>query len=244
MIKLDAPKGLGDAIYLRAVALHFLERGEQVTVFTPWSDVFSDLRVTVRPRSERLDPTTRRVAFPPLPTPGGVDEFRARCAYAGIAEEVRLRLGWKIKDVGLVDRVRRAARGRPILVFHSIRVVHNAVQDLLTPRREAFNRYLAGRSDCFRVRLGHPPFVIDDPDAPRDVDLYGETSIHGEFDVASVADEFFSQPSSVNCLGEAVGKRVTCMFSRRAAESDSWARYFTPERVFYDQRLATAVYDS
>lgn len=54
MIRLNAPKGLGDAIHVRAVVIHLLRQGELVTVFTRWPEVFADLDILACVRRTRL----------------------------------------------------------------------------------------------------------------------------------------------------------------------------------------------
>lgn len=241
LIRIYAPKGLGDAIYLRAVTLHLLERGEAVTVFTPWPQLFADLDVIVKPRTELVyGGDLRRLA-----TKGEIvcgDDFRARCINAGIAEPVALRMGWKLKNTALRDRILREAAGRKIFVYQPLKVTHNPEQELLQPRREAYERFIAAHAGCYRIRIGHPPFV-QESSAPYELDLYGKAFIDDTFDVGLIGDIFFSEPCFVNVMAEAMDKQLICMFSARARDSESWVRLMTPARVFHKKHLATAVYD-
>lgn len=245
MIELMSPKGLGNTLYLRAVTLHFLERGDQVRVFSKWPDVFADLPVEVRSLSEGYTkPGVRKVLYGSWHEPDvGESEFDGCCKYAGISDSVELRIKWTAKNLSLLDRIRSAARGKEILVFQSPRVPRNDLQELLTPRFEAFDAYINSRTDCYRVRLGHPPYVFDDRNAQCELDLYGKGFIFDTLDVVSIADVSFSQPSFLNIAAEAMDKKFVCMFARAALNSSDWLHRVNPSLIFHKKHLGVALYD-
>ena len=246
MISLRSPNGLGDAIYLRAIVLHLVARGEEVTVFTKWKDVFSDLPVAVR---EVIDITPNdRPTYVYCPAerviPEGLSDFVIRCRSAGIKERVELKLDWKVKNQALLDQIKRDARGRKIFIYQCARAIRSPISALLKPRREAFNKFIERHADHYRIKLGHPPHVEDDPGAPCELDLFGKAFIFGTFDVCTIGDIFFGQASFINCIAEALDKPHITMFARAAlASPHPRANSATPERVFAKKHLATAVYD-
>jgi len=243
VIHVKGSKGLGDAIYVRAAVLHWLERDEEVTVYTQWPAVFDDLPVTVCPLPNIDPPEMRYVACSVGTDLGEMTKFTASCHKAGIEEPVDLRLGWTVRNQALVDEVLRKAGGRPILVYQALKVAKNDDQRLLRPARGIYNRYVHDRADHFRVRLGQPLYTEDDPLSPRDLDLYGKASITDAFDLGAVGDLWFGESCYVPMLGEAAGKRYAIMFTRRALNSAGRLRNMNPRRLFHRVDLGTAVYD-
>lgn len=246
MMQLRASKGLGDAIYLRAMVLHLLDRGEAVEVFTPWREVFADLPVAIRGLSECTGDEAWHHAKPCLHCRivQAPDLFRMACLQAGITEPVPLELRWRPKNVALIERVRREARGRPVLVYQPPKKAANLNERLLRPHAEAFAAFLSERSDWFRVKVGAAPYVAPENHPPCDLDLFGRTSVSDAFDIATAADAFYGEPCFVTVLAEALDKPVTCMFSRRAIASGRvHICNMRPERLFHKPHLATAIYD-
>lgn len=246
MIKLDASKGLGDAIYLRAVVLHLLERGEAITVFTRWREVFDDLPVTIRPIDEVADHNDiRHVAFShriPRDDPE-IDQFTMRCRIAGITGPVPLRLGWTVRNAGLLKRIKRDARGRKVFIYQPRKLVKTSPMALLQPQRKAFNKIVADHKGWFRIKLGHPPFVEDDPDLACELDLFGKGFIKDTFDVCTLGELFFGEPCFLTVMAEALDRKAICLFSRRASQSSGWMSQITPNWQFNKRHLATCVYD-
>lgn len=249
MINLNGSKGLGDALYVRAVARHLIwKEGKEVTVFTRWPEVFRDLPLKVK----ALGDVTGREDLHNVVScghcrvqqPASLDFFTLACRQAGIVDEVDLYIDWKIKDQNLVDGIRRQAKGRRVFVYQSPKKSSGAEQEAMRPNRAAFNRFVANHADCFRVRLGHPGFVEDDQDAPCELDLFGKVSVTDALDVGAGADLMFSDPSFITVMAESMGKRFTAMLSRRAETFPNIrARAATADRLFHNKNLLTVVYD-
>lgn len=245
VMQLRASKGLGDAIYLRAAALHLVERGEAVEVFTIWPEVFADTGVKVRSLDEITGDEDWRSVKSCLHCRilNAPDAFTMACLQAGIVEPVRLRLDWRVRNAVLVERVRREARGRPVLVYQPPKLSPNLNDRLSRPTIEAYGQTIEGFRDHFRVRIGHPRFV-ESMAFPCDLDLFGLTSVSDALDVCSVADRFVCEPSYVQAVAEALDKPYTCVFSRRAVESGrTYISNLKPERVGHKPHLMTAVFD-
>lgn len=245
MIHLNASKGLGDALYLRAVALHLLRRGELLTLYSKWPDAFADLAVTVLPRSECEGRDDLRNVLYSLSRddPHGKSNFEAACEKAGIAEPVDLRLDWTVKNPDLIERITEQAAGRKIFVYQPLKFARNNEQRLLRPQREPYNRFIANHREHFRIRLGEPPYVDADRSAPCEMDLLGNSTIHDAFDIGTIGDLFFGESCFIPMLGEASGKRFAIMFTRQALKSDGRIRNVTPARLFHRKELGEAVYD-
>lgn len=252
-IKLKAPKGLGDAIFLRAIVLHFLEKGEQITIFTGWPDVFDDLPIKIRPESEfEKHPDIRSVSYssgrkgsvvaPELISNDSA--FSMACKTAGISEPVEFKMDWKVRYPELIDGIRQKAVNKKIFVYQMPRIAKNANQELLTPDRKAFIKIIDEHSDYFRIKMGHPPYVDNGIDAPCEMDMYGKAFIHKSFDIGTIADLLYGQSCFITQMAEAMDKRFICMIPSKAMNSDSWMKYYaSPERVCHKRNLMTAVYD-
>lgn len=249
MINLDGSKGLGDALYVRAVARHLLfKEGKEVIVYTRWADIFSDLPLTVKPLDARTGAEDlHHVVYCShcrVQQPASLDFFTLACRQAGIMDEVHLFIDWKIRNQPLVDSIQEAAKGRRVFVYQSPKKAVNAEQEAMRPNRAAFNRYVANHNDCFRVRLGHPSAVEDDQSAPHEMDLFGKISVTDALDVGSIAHLLFSDPSFITVMAESMGKRFTAMLSRRAETFPNVrARNATADRLFHNKNLLTVVYD-
>lgn len=245
MIEIKGSKGLGDAIYLRAVVLHLLDQGHRVTVYTPWPVMFEDLAVKIRPVAacEGLA-SLRFAAYSTARTnPDGISNFEAACGKAQIKEPVALRLDWKVSRPQLVEQILTKAAGRKIFVYQPPKRPHNPEQELLRPTRKVYNQFVADHADHYRIKLGQAPYVDEDAGAPCELDLFGKASIRDAFDIGTVGDLFFGESCYVPMLGEAMDKRFAVMFTRRALNSDTRVRNLTPERLFHKKHLGTAVYD-
>jgi hypothetical protein len=245
MIALRVPNGLGDAIYLRAIVLHLLKRGEGVAVFTKWRDVFSDLPVQIRETPEAAAHQVRYLHnSSDRALPKGMTDFAMRCRQAGIKEPVELRMDWQVRNPALLDQIKRDAAGRKILVYQCARQVRSEASALLKPRRAVFNKFIADHDDYYRIKIGHPPHVEDDQEAKCELDLFGKAFIHDSFDIGTIGDLLFGQHCFVLCMAEAMNKPYVCMFARAALKSNMpQANTTTPDRCFNKKHLATAIYD-
>lgn len=237
-VKLAGPKGLGDTIYLRAVALHFLDRGERVKVFTRWPDVFWDLPVTLLSMDDlHRHPNTLHISYLTL-MPHDASQFQARCEAAGIQEPVDLTLRWRAVNTDLLASIRKKAGGRKILIYQPLKVCRSPGMDVMRPRRDAYRKVIAEHADYFRIKIGHPPYVDNDKELPCELDMLGKGFIRDTFDVCTIGDLFFGECCFVTVIAEALDRPVICMFSRRAKH---WT--MTREWQFHKTHLASVVYD-
>lgn len=248
MIRINSPKGLGDAIHLRAIVLHLLERGEEIEVYTGWPEVFTGLPVVLRTHEQIADHDQIRHAMACLhcciPEIMGMSLFQNACRQAGIVEPVALRMDWKVKDGKRIRRIKARAAGKPILLYQPVKKANNAQQAELRPDRDAYRAYLQGMKGYFRIKVGNAAFTIDDPRLPVDLDLFNKTTVSEVFDIATIADCFFSEDSYIQVIAQAMNKPVTWMFARKGESSAfSRSRNARPSRMIHRTDLVTVVYD-
>lgn len=246
MIHLTCAKGLGDAIYMRAIVLFLTGQGERVRVYTRWPQVFRDTSAELAAPSEITGEVDIRHAAACVgcrhPTVRPLDMFTRECLRAGLGRAVPLQMSWRVTDAAIVERVRSAARGRPVLIYQPLKRAENYEQRLMRPDAEAYRAgLLAGR--YFRVKLGSPA-SCDDDGLPCDLDLFGQTSVEQAFDVATIAERIYCEPSYLAILAEAMDKPYTCMFARAGLDAPlTRVSTMRPEFLFHKPHLATAVFD-
>lgn len=248
MIEVNASKGLGDAIYLRVIAQHWISKGERVCVFTSWPAVFSGIDVTLNPLAELRHRWPDRQAFYCLfcriKAVREMDQFSMACAQAGIDEPIPLTLEWSPKNAALIDRVRRAAGGRKVLIYQPPKVANNDDQAELRPRADAFLRHLDSFAEYFRVKVGASAYVQRLPQAPFDMDLFDATTVSDVLDVCTVGDMAYSDDSYLRIAFEAMDKPFTTMYARAGLMSKNpRVRNITPARVINKWNLATVLFD-
>ena len=250
MIKLNAPKGLGDAIYMRAIALHLLGRGEAVKVYTWWPDVFSDMPVSIVGANDYTNDDDLHHAMACLhcrvPAIRALDRFRLTCLQAQVLEPVELRLGWKVRNQELVDDIKRRADGKRIMLYQPRKVSKDGDQELTRASRAPFKTFVNRQKKAFRVKTGHPLFIQNDDDLNCELDLVGKTTISDLFDIAAVSDFIFGEAACfLPNLAESLDKPFTCMFSRRGLAAVSRKRVWgiRPEFMIHKKNLATVIYD-
>ncbi len=244
MIRINASKGLGDAIYLRAIVMQLLADDEQVTVYTQWPDVFFGLDITLRSLEEIGDHNgIRHAAYSRVAPIDGLNQYEMACHYAGLERAAPLDLRWKVRNEAKLARILSASKGRRIFIYQNVKKANNPEQELIRPKREAFRAFIDSFYDFFRIRTGHPDYV-EDGDLPCELNLVGKTGIHDMFDLATIGDTFFSDPSYLPILAESLDKPHTIMFSRRGqqAESERVSRV-TPELLFHKPALGIAIFD-
>lgn len=249
MIKINSPRGLGDAIHVRAIVLHLLSLGETVMVFTRWPDVFADIKgLTVLPAervSEHRDAFGARVCFQCLiPSVRELSQFRSACLQSGILDPIALDIRWRVRSPALLYKTRQKANGRPVLLFQPLKRAGNVDEEERRPDPGAFRRLVAGFDGHFKIKIGHPDFAEDDAGLATDLDLFGRTSISEAIDLATLADAICAEPSFLGIVAQAFDKPFSCLFSTRALTSDvKKVAGATPTRIFHRPDLCTAVYD-
>lgn len=249
MIHVSAAKGLGDAIYLRAIVLQMLDRGDEVTVHTTWPDVFLGLPVKLKAQRDEIPGADWHLATAclrcRLQITQSLDQFRMAAMQAGLENPGAPELRWKVTDLAWLEGIKRASGGRPIMLYQPLKRSHNEVGRLLRPDVGAFAaRVSSFRDEFYRIKVGHPDFLEDDPRLECEMNLFGKTSVAPLIDLATIAEQIFCEVSALLGLAQCLRKRVVCMFSRKASESPyHYPRNVNPLRMFALPDLAQAVYD-
>jgi hypothetical protein len=222
--------GLGDALYVQAVARHLVARGARLQVATSWPDVFKRIDVQTVPfrRSEIdiLAHYSRRKNH-------RTGQFEDVCIQAGIDGPVELRLDWSA-DTDLTRRLR--ADGRPIVCVQLPRSPMGRSDGFgaeLLPDCKVIQRAidsLAGRALVVQIGAGQALFRF----RGIDVDLSNETTVAELLDVASVADGFLGYVSFLVPLAESFSKPAMLVWSKRGLRSPTgYIRQITPAKVLH-----------
>lgn len=244
MIAIRGGSGLGDALYVQAIARHMVKQGQRVEacVHAKWSPVFQPLgdKVTVSSfRRERIDVlahySTRR-------RNRETDQFEDCCISAGVGTGVELRLDWKAAPGPIPDLVRQ----RPIVVLQLPRLPmdrSDGYGDELLPAFSVLQRAIdhLKRRGALIVQVGaggalHRFEGID-------LDFANTTSVAEMIDVVSVADACLGYVSFLVPLSESLGKPALFVWSRRGLISrNEIIAWLTPKKVLHGP-LARAVVD-
>jgi len=233
-LHLNASKGLGDAIYLRAVVVHLM-KSEPITVYTRWPEVFFDLPVKVRGIESIGEADDLRSVAYTMRAPMTECMFDARCRVAGLEPPIDMRLDWPIRNTSLVSSVREQAAGRTVIVYQPQKM------DLLSPDERSFKYALTG-FDGFRVKVGRSPYVTD-ADLPCELDLLDKTSVLDAIDLCASADRVFGELCWLMPAAECLGKPFVCMFSHRAMASDEWVKNIDPRIIFRGSSQSEILFD-
>lgn len=245
MIAIRGGSGLGDALYVQAVARHMVKQGHRVEacVHAKWSPVFRPLgeKVMVSPfRRERIDVlahySTRR-------RNRETDQFQDCCIRAGVSG-VELRLDWQESPSPLLEKL-KACR-RPIVLLQLPRLPmdrSDGYGDELLPEFSVLQRAIDQLKRCgaliVQVGAGEPLHRFEG----IDLDLANVTSVAELIDVASIADACLGYVSFMVPLSESLGKPALFVWSRRGLRSkNEIIAWLTPNKVLHGP-LARAVVD-
>lgn len=228
--------GIGDALYVQAVARHLVKKGQRLKVCTAWPDVFRPLNGSIETAPftrAGIDILAHYSARKPRPD---TDQFEDVCQTAGIREPVEFKIDWQITDEALVERLRRRASGRRIILVQLPRVPMG--------RTDGFGKELL--PDCTVIQraidlIGNRAMVVQIGSGKAlhrfdgiEVDLANETTVCQLIDVASVADGFLGYVSFIVPLAESLGKPALLVWSRRGLNCGTpYVRQITPKKVLH-----------
>lgn len=243
LIAIRGGAGLGDALYLQAIARHLVKQGNRVEACCKWPDVFRPLgdRVVVSPfRRERIDRLAHysmRRGFPET------DQFTDCCIQAGLAgDAVDLRIDW-----APLNRDERLARsGKPIVVVKMPQPPFDRMDGYgkeFAPDFRAVQRVLDAigeRAVLVQIGRGRPAFRY----RGIHVDLVNATSVIDILDLASVAGGFIGQCSFLVPLAESFGKPALFVWSRQGLQSSNDViKRLTPRKVLHRPGLSRVIVD-
>jgi hypothetical protein len=229
--KIRCGRGLGDSLYLQAVARHLVKRGEKLQVRSDWPDVFRTLDVEVAPFTRAgVDIVAHYSLRKGIK---GTTQFEDCCIQAGIREPVDLRLDWEPANVGLVDQLR--SHGKPILC---VQLPRNPMARMdgfgreLLPDCRVIQRFIDAARDHLVVQVGSGEALYRFHGI--DVDLANKTTVSDLIDIGCVADRFLGYTSFMVPLAESFDKPAMFVWSRRGLKSGTqYVRQITPEKSLH-----------
>lgn len=234
-------RGLGDALYVQAIARHLVRQGEPVRAATAYPDVFLPLGIECIPFTRDgisiLAHYSRRKGQ-------ATDQFTDCCIEARLTGRVELRLDWVVQDRALADGL--LARRKPIVLVQLPRAPMGRTdgfgQELLPDCRQiqrAIDR-LRGRALLVQIGAGTPMFNF----RGIDVDLANKTTVSQLLDVAAVASGAVGYVSFLLPLCESLGKPLLLVWSRAGLKSRTgYIRQITPAKVVHRNDLVVSVKD-
>lgn len=226
MRSIRAGKGLGDALYLQAVARH-LSRKERLRVCSGWPDVFRNLNVEVVPFTRQADINAH---YTLRKWRTDTDQFEDCCIQAGIKEPVDFRIDWEPSKSFVPNRI------KPVVLVLIPRMPMDRADGFareLLPRQEAYQAAvdgLKGLATLVLVGSGHPLYELDG----IDVDLTNRTSVSELLDMASQADGFLGYCSFFVPLAESFNKPGLFVWGRAGLKSRTpYIRQITPTKILH-----------
>lgn len=230
MRRIRGGSGLGDAIYQRPIAEHFVRLGEQVVVCSAHADVFTGSGAEVQPfRRDNIDVLAHYVAGKQIAV---TNQWQDICASAKV--EVPLSFRWEVKNTAMARDFKAMAAGKPIILVHGGRAPMARVDGFgaeLLPKRAAFDAALdALQGSCFLIEVGKGTEIYP---VRADIDLTNRTSVHDLFDLASLADAVVGQCSFVIPLAECFDKPLLTIWAAHGMEATRhpYVRSITPQKI-------------
>lgn len=197
--------GLGDAIYIRAIAEHFVRKGQKVVVATPYPTVFEGAGVETIPFTRHeIDVLAH---YSEDRHRQETTQFLDMCLRAKVKEEVPLRFDWKPKNENLLAQVKEQAAGRKVLLVHGGREPFGRTDGLgldLIPKADAFACALAELRDCLTIGIGDGKRQFYTPEV--ELDLIGKTSVTDVLDMGKICDGVVAQVSFCAPMAECFDK--------------------------------------
>lgn len=257
MINLVAPKGLGDAIYLRAVAEHLLSQGKQLKLWTRWRDIFSDLPVDIatdkemadlenkkdKPEHHKLNAVTACLHCR-VPYIMGLDKFTLACLQAGIEEPIELKINWHTADYNLISTIKEKANGKPIMVYQPLRKGRTPDDEVMRPKQEAFTAFINSKTDYFKIKLGHFDYLNDSRNLACDLNFIDKTTPAEALDIVSIADLVVGENCYLPIVAQAMDRKFVLMMARAAAQSERPKVHgVLPHRMVQKPHLGKVIWD-
>ena len=184
--------GLGDSVYLRAIADYLASSGEPITALSNYPEIFAGSPCRVEPfRRERVDIVAHYVMGKGNPGTTQWDDVRIA---AGVAHPIPLAFDWRIQNGELVDGLRERADGLPVVLVQGGRTPMARTDGFgkeLLPDRQAFEATLEPiRAHSYLVAVGKAEPIYQ---VPVDEDLTGKTSVSDLLDLFKTCDGAVAQ---------------------------------------------------
>lgn len=228
-------RGLGDGLYVQAVARYLLNRDKRpLEVCCDYPDIFRRHGDRVKVSPFRRTNISILAHYSLRKCLLGSDQFEDVCIQAGVPRNIELRLDWTLTDAALAERLK--SHGKPIVCVQLPRAPMGRTDgfgaELLPDCRkiQVAIDALKGRALIVQVGSGKPLFRF----TGIDLDLAGETTVCELLDVASVADAFLAYPSFVIPLAESFDKPSLLVWSSRGLRSGPrYVQQIRPEKILH-----------
>ena len=216
-MRIRGGSGLGDSLYLRPIVDFLVKSGEKVTVMSNFPDVFIGSGCEVRPFDKSNIDILAHYARDRQNQNSTQFADILRCAK--ITADVPLRFDWTVRNRTLINELRDAANGCPIILVHGGRAPFgrsDGVGREMLPRREAFETVLGMFADCYTVRVGKGEQIYP---LPVDLNLNDRTSVSDLLDIATVCEGVVTQCGFPVPLAECFAKPALAVWSARGLVS-------------------------
>jgi hypothetical protein len=221
--------GLGDSIYLRAIADRYLSMGNRVTVKTDYPELFAGTTVSI----ERFTRQGCNVVahYSQRRDRPETNQWQDICMSAAVGP-IPFAIKWAVLNRPLVNDIKAMAMGRPIVMVNGGRPPMGRTDGYgyeMLPKREAFDAVLAALSDCFTVEVGKGAELYP---LTADVDLSDRTSPADLMDIASISRGLIGQCSFMIPMAECLDKPLMVVWAAAGLTSGTpFIRQCTPEKV-------------
>lgn len=221
--------GLGDSLYVRPVAEHYVRAGHRVTVKSNYPGVFIGAGAKVEPFT-RIG-TNVLAHYTSRKDRTDSNQWQDICHNAQVGD-LPLSFKWEVQNRLLTDDLKAMARGKPIVMVNGGRPPMDRTDGYgneMLPLRAAFDTVLAALEGCFTVEVGKGVELYP---LTADVDLNGRTSPADLLDIASVASGLVGQCSFMIPLAEALDKPLLCVWAAKGLVSRTlYIQQCTPQKI-------------
>lgn len=231
-LSLRGGSGLGDAIYIQAIAKHLIGQGYTVEACSDWPDVFSTLGPKVKVSPFRRTSITTLAHYSMRRGEKGTTQFQDCCIQARVPRDIPLKLDWMVRNGCLVDSLK--SDGRKIVLVQMPRAPFGRTDgfglDLLPNWKRLQDAIDDLGSEVVKVQVGSGKAMHAFDGI--DIDLTNRTSVTDLLDVASVADGFVGYCSFFVPLAECFDKPALLVWSSKGLRSSEYIiRQMMPEKV-------------
>jgi hypothetical protein len=225
-------RGLGDSLYLQAVARHLRQQGQKLRVATDYPEIFSQLDVETMPFNRlHIDIVAHYSA-----RRGYKDttQFEDCCLQAGISRKTEFKIDWSPVKTALIDSL--ISHGKPILLVQMARNPMNRTDGFgmeVLPKCEVIQAVIDRiKEHCLIVLIGGGKSLFKFQNI--DIDLSNKTSVTDLLDIASCADGMLGYCSFMVPLAESFDKPALFVWSKRSLVStDQVIRSMTPQKILH-----------
>lgn len=233
MRSIRCASGLGDSVYLRAIADHLAAGGERLVALSNYPEIFRGSPCHVEPfRRERVDIVAHYVTGK---ANQGTNQWQDVCMAAGVARPVAFRFDWAVGGAGIAQDVRARAAGRPVVLVQGGRTPMARTDGFgkeLLPDRQAFEAAARAVRDAgaYLVAVGKADPIYR---APVDEDLTGATTVAELLDLFATCDGALAQVGFAVPMAEIFDRPLLAVWAASGLTSrEPYVRQITPAKIF------------